>query len=125
MAQVTVHVGGNDYRLACRDGEEARLEKLGQYLDRKAEDLQQSLGQVSESRLLLMSAILVVDELLELRERTAQQEDDDIAEKKAVPSAPAPEPVIEGVQPDQVDALLASAIARIKGFSDQLEDAAS
>ena len=67
MAQVVVHVGGHDYRLACRDGEEARLEKLGQYLDRKAEDLQQSLGQVTETRLLLMSAILVVDELLELR----------------------------------------------------------
>lgn len=124
MAQVTVHVGGNDYRLACRDGEEPRLEKLGQYLDRKAEDLQQSLGQVSETRLLLMSAILVVDELLELRERTADAEDEQIAEQKAAAAA-VPDTVIEGVQPDQVDALLKSAIARIHGMADQLENAAS
>lgn len=124
MAQVTVHVGGHDYRLACRDGEEPRLEKLGQYLDRKAEDLQQSLGQVSETRLLLMSAILVVDELLELRERTADAEDEKIAEQKAAPDV-VPETIIEGVQPDQVEELLKSAIARIHGMADQLESAAS
>lgn len=119
MAQVTVHVGGNDYRLACRDGEEERLEKLGQYLDRKAEDLQQSLGQVSETRLLLMAAILVVDELLELRERTASAEDEKMAEQQSAPPQPE-ETIIEGVQPEQVDALLKSAISRIQGFSDQL-----
>jgi cell division protein ZapA len=119
MAQVTVHVGGNDYRLACRDGEEERLEKLGQYLDRKAEDLQQSLGQVSETRLLLMAAILVVDELLELRERTANEEDEKIAEQQSAPPQPT-ETIIEGVQPEQVDALLKGAISRIQGFSEQL-----
>lgn len=124
MAQVTVHVGGNDYRLACRDGEEERLEKLGQYLDRKAEDLQQSLGQVSETRLLLMAAILVVDELLELRERTALAEDEKAAEQQAAPAQP--ETVtIEGVQPEQVDALLESAISRLKSFTNQLDAAAS
>lgn len=124
MAQVTVHVGGNDYRLACRDGEEERLEKLGQYLDRKAEDLQQSLGQVSETRLLLMSAILVVDELLELRERTADAEDEKIAQQQEAPPVPQ-ETVIEGVQPDQVDALLKGAIERIQGFSQTLASRAS
>ncbi|MEM6680835.1 MAG: cell division protein ZapA [Pseudomonadota bacterium] len=118
MAQVTVHVGGHDYKLACRDGEEARLEKLGQYLDLKAEDLQQSLGQVSETRLLLMSAILVADELLDLREQTDM----------LVAGGGAAVPVANGaatdmgdhVDPGQVAALLASAIARIDAMADEL-----
>ncbi|MEM7570205.1 MAG: cell division protein ZapA [Pseudomonadota bacterium] len=124
MAQVVVHVGGHDYRLACRDGEEAQLEKLGQYLDRKAEDLQQSLGQVTETRLLLMSAILVVDELLELRERQAQQEDADT--EKASEAAPTPveaEPV--GADPEQVDAILAQTLEKITAVTAQLAQPAA
>lgn len=124
MAQVVVHVGGHDYRLACRDGEESRLEKLGQYLDRKAEDLQQSLGQVSETRLLLMSAILVVDELLELRERQAEKEDEEAEATSAAPP-PAPEPEEIGVNPDQVDQLLGETLEKIAAVTDQLSKAAA
>ncbi|MEO0411933.1 MAG: cell division protein ZapA [Pseudomonadota bacterium] len=124
MAQVVVHVGGHDYRLACRDGEESRLEKLGQYLDRKAEDLQQSLGQVTETRLLLMAAILVVDELLELRERQVEKEDEEADSVLAAP-APSPEPEDIGVNPDQVDQLLSDTLEKITEMTQTLSQAAA
>jgi len=110
MAQVTLHVGGHEYKLACRDGEEERLEKLGQYLDLKAKDLQQSLGQVSETRLLLMSAILVTDEMMELRDQV-----DGVA--------PPPEmvgPTVPRVDPGHVDAVLENAISRVEALTEQL-----
>ena len=68
MGQINVDVGGKTYSLACRDGEEARLTQLAAHLDSKARDLSGALGQVSETRMLLMVGILVTDELFELRD---------------------------------------------------------
>jgi len=68
MGQVNVQIAGRSYALACRDGEEPRLSRLAGHLERKAEELSATLGQMSEPRLLLMAGILVADELFELRE---------------------------------------------------------
>jgi cell division protein ZapA len=74
MAQINVTVGGHSYALACRDGEEERLKSLAAHINSKAETLRGALGQVSEPRMLLMSALLVTDELFELRERTVKDQ---------------------------------------------------
>lgn len=63
MAQITVTVNSKHYPLACADGEEDRLEKLAAYVDSKTQMLAKQLGHVSESRLLLMAAVLIADEL--------------------------------------------------------------
>ena len=67
MGAITVSIGGRDYSLACRDGEEPRLSQLASHLSHKADELAQTLGQMSEPRLLLMAGILVTDELFDLR----------------------------------------------------------
>jgi cell division protein ZapA len=67
MGAITVSIGGRDYSLACRDGEEPRLIQLASHLSYKADELAQTLGQMSEPRLLLMAGILVTDELFDLR----------------------------------------------------------
>lgn len=69
MGQINVSIGGRSYPLACRDGEEERLTRLAGHVDAKSSELTGALGQMSEPRLLLMSAILIADELFELRER--------------------------------------------------------
>jgi cell division protein ZapA len=68
MGQVNVQVGGRSYSVACRDGEEDRLQRLAAHIDRKVDDLTGALGQLSEPRLLLMAGLLIADELFELRE---------------------------------------------------------
>lgn len=68
MGQVNVQIGGRSYAVACRDGEEPRLTRLAAHLQRKADDLSATLGQMSEPRMLLMAGLLVADELFELRE---------------------------------------------------------
>lgn len=65
MAEVNVHVGGRDYRLACRDGEEEDLRAAASLLDSRVSNLSENLGSVGEARLLLMAALLVSGELLE------------------------------------------------------------
>ena len=69
MGQVNVTVGGRSYALNCRDGEEKRLQLLADIVDRKAQDLHGALGQVSEVRLLLMSALLLADNLIETKDK--------------------------------------------------------
>ncbi|WP_310497103.1 cell division protein ZapA [Sandarakinorhabdus sp.] len=63
MGQVTVNIAGRAYALGCRDGDEAHLSGLADGLDRRADDLTRQLGPMSEARLLLMTALLVADQL--------------------------------------------------------------
>ena len=67
MGQVNVEIGGRSYPLSCRDGDEGHLTDLANEIANKAENLTRSLGPMSESRPLLMSALMVADELHEMR----------------------------------------------------------
>lgn len=63
MAQITVTVNGTQYPLACATGEEDRLRELVTYVNSKADELTSKLGKISDGRLLLMTAIMIADEL--------------------------------------------------------------
>ncbi|WP_262693994.1 cell division protein ZapA [Kordiimonas aquimaris] len=63
MAQINVTVAGKSYPLACADGDEDRLHSLAAYIDSKTADLTEKLGHVNETRLILMAAVLIADEL--------------------------------------------------------------
>lgn len=82
MAEVHVDVGGRGYRLICGDGEEQALQTAAAYLDNKAQTLLQTLGAISEGRLLLMSALVVVGELLTLRREAGSQGPTDAEEAR-------------------------------------------
>lgn len=72
MGQVIVSIGGRNYPLSCRDGDEGRIAELANGIAAKAEGLTRSLGGMSEPRLLLMSALMIADELHELRHGKAE-----------------------------------------------------
>ncbi len=63
MGQVSITVNGRDYQIACDDGEEEHLAYLASYISHHADDLVGSAGQVGEARLLLMTALVLADEL--------------------------------------------------------------
>jgi cell division protein ZapA len=65
MPEVTVEVAGRSYRLGCGEGEEQHLLALAARVDGEAARLGQSLGQMGEGRLLLMSALMLADRLSE------------------------------------------------------------
>ncbi|HKJ75544.1 MAG TPA: cell division protein ZapA [Alphaproteobacteria bacterium] len=65
MADVTVTINGHNYVVACKDGEEKHLHFLADYVAKKVASLVVSFGQIGESRLLLMSALFIADELSE------------------------------------------------------------
>lgn len=63
MAQVNVEINGRKYQIACDDGQEAHLTRLGNYIDNRVQELVAAVGQVGDARLLVMVSLLVADEL--------------------------------------------------------------
>lgn len=99
MAEVTLTIGGYNYQVACRDGEEAHLQRLGELVDAKAGEARAAVGNASEVRQLLLSALLFADEALDRG------------------SAPAAQAASPGIEP----ALLESLATRIEGIADRVE----
>lgn len=63
MAQVSVTINGRRYQIACDDGQEAHLARLGAFIDKRVEQLAAAVGRVEDARLLVMASLLVADEL--------------------------------------------------------------
>ncbi len=66
MSNVTLNIGGKHYTVACAEGEESHIEGLGRTIDSKLANMPNLSGQ-SEARTLLFAALLLADELHELR----------------------------------------------------------
>ena len=64
--RVTVSVNGQDYPMACQPGEEAKVAALGKKLDETVRKVSADSGPTSESRLLVMAALIILDNLSEL-----------------------------------------------------------
>ena len=71
MAQVSVTIGGRNYRMACDDGQEEHLMKLARGLDQKIAHLREAFGEIGDTRLTVMAAIMVSDELSETKRRVS------------------------------------------------------
>ncbi len=62
MGQITLTLAGRAHSLACRDGEELHLERLGALINRHAETAQRAAGGSAERTLLFLS-LLLADQL--------------------------------------------------------------
>ncbi|QBR71556.1 cell division protein ZapA [Beijerinckiaceae bacterium] len=85
MAQLAVTIAGRVYRLACDEGEEARLGDLAQLVDAKIEGMRQRFGEIGDQRLSIMAAITLADEWAEANNRARELE----AELSRLKSGPA------------------------------------
>ena len=67
MANIDIEVAGRRYNVACRDGEEEHLRAVAAEVDRRAQDAVTALGSLTETRQLLFAALLIADEIKEIR----------------------------------------------------------
>lgn len=73
MGKVNLEINGRRYALGCDDGEEERLESLGQKLDERVKFLANQFGQIGDLQLLVMAGIGMTDELEEVSESVEEQ----------------------------------------------------
>ena len=76
MANVNIKFNGKMFLLSCEDGQEDHLEELSVHLNEKFENLKSSLGNIGESKLLLISSITIMDEYFETKKKIEQQRKD-------------------------------------------------
>ena len=83
MANVNIKFNGKDYLLSCDDGQEESLKKLTSFLDNKYLELKKRLGNIGENKLLLITAIQLIDEHFDLKKRIVAQKKklDDLSNK--------------------------------------------
>jgi cell division protein ZapA len=66
MANVNIRFNNKDYLLSCDDGQEENLKELAAHLDKKYNELKKNLGSIGENKLLLLTAIKMVDDYFDL-----------------------------------------------------------
>ena len=67
MAQVTIRINGYVYTVGCEDGQEAHLERMAAEIEQRINSIKTIGGQSGEARLLMLAALLLADELHDLR----------------------------------------------------------
>ena len=80
VAAVNIMVVGRTYEISCDEGQEDDVRALAAEVDRRATDLLRSVGQVGDSRLLVMVCLMMADEIGELKRQglaDSSQEDTD------------------------------------------------
>jgi len=76
MANVNIKFNNNDYLLSCDDGQEDSLKELAGHLDSKYKDLKKNLGNIGENKLLLITAIKIVDDYFDLFKKVDSKKGD-------------------------------------------------
>ena len=76
MANVNIKFNNKDYLLSCDDGQEENLKELANHLDTKYSELKKNLGNIGENKLLLITAIKMVDDYFDLLKKTKNTKND-------------------------------------------------
>ena len=76
MANVNIKFNNKDYLLSCDDGQEDNLKELAGHLDSKYNELKKNLGNIGESKLLLITAIQMVDDYFDLNKKIDSKKKD-------------------------------------------------
>ena len=76
MANVNIKFNGKEFLLSCDDGQEEHLEELALYLNEKFKNLKNSLGNIGENKLLLITSITILDEYYETKKKIDSQKNE-------------------------------------------------
>lgn len=98
MAKADIQIRGKQYSIACAPGQEMRLVELSKELDGRVADIEDAVGDIGESRLLMIAALALLDELDDAR--------------RSRPADPAR---------DKAAAALGDAASRIRALAERIE----
>ena len=76
MPTVNATIAGRQFRLACEDGQEEHLQMLARDMDARIEGLRKQFGEIGDTRLTVMAALMVADELSEAAHKVRRMEEE-------------------------------------------------
>ncbi len=74
LAKVQIEINGRRYAIGCDEGQEEHVMRLARYFDEHVKRLANSVGQIGDQRLFLMGALIVADEMHDLKVRLDKAE---------------------------------------------------
>jgi cell division protein ZapA len=110
MPQVSVTINGRQFRMACEDGEEEHLTHLAQELDARIVQLRAHFGEIGDTRLTVMAALALADELSEAKEKL-QRVEPELAKLQEA----------SVVSADRVQATQAAVVAALNAAAERIE----
>lgn len=130
MPEVTIHIGGRSFQVACQEGEEKYLQAAAKMLDDEAQVLSDQIGRMPEARMLLMAGLMLADKTaavedkIKLMETKLSERDAEIDNLKSAP-VPEPERIEVPVVPPAVTDTLAELAARAEALAASVEEKTS
>tara|TARA_B100000029_G_C17346881_1_gene877313 strand:+ start:17 stop:451 length:435 start_codon:yes stop_codon:yes gene_type:complete len=76
MANVNIKFNGKEFLLSCEDGQEEHLEELSQNLSEKFNQLKSKLGNLGESKLLLITSITLLDDYFDIKKNIEKKKEE-------------------------------------------------
>ena len=76
MGNVTIKFNNKEFRLSCEDGQEEHLEELLIQISQKFNNLKNDLGNLGENKLLLITAVKIMDEYFETKKKVEQRKNE-------------------------------------------------
>ena len=127
MPEVNISIGGRQFEVACQEGEEHYLKSAASYLDAEASVLNNQIGRMPETRMLLMSGLMLADKTAGIEEQLAALNEKLGAQQALIEelrSQPAPEPqtVEVAVIPASVVDSMAEMAARAESLAAAIEE---
>lgn len=115
MAEVSITLNGRIYEIACDQGQEGRIVDLAAYIDQRLQQIARAGGAYNDAHLLVLTALVLADELYEAREATAG------APRRAAAAAAAG--AGDGVDETALARLIENLSRRIDGIAQRVQSA--
>ena len=118
MAELNLKIHGHSYGVACDDGQEERVLEVGQYVDSRASDIASAGAASNETHLLVLTSLVLADEVKELRDHLQSAQANQSGEQTVVEQT-----VVEGMPEDeqqQIAGALDQLSSKIINIADRL-----
>jgi cell division protein ZapA len=89
MADVNITINGRTYEISCDSGQEGRIVDLAAYIDQRLQEISRSGAAYNDAHLMVLTALVLTDELFETRELASSAAGASRGQK-AAPGAAAP-----------------------------------
>ena len=76
MGNVTIKFNNKEFILSCEDGQEEHLEELLIQISQQFNNLKNDLGNLGENKLLLITAVKIMDEYYETKKKVEQRKNE-------------------------------------------------
>jgi cell division protein ZapA len=112
MSEISITINGRNYGIACDDGQERRVLDLARYVDTRLKEIARAGGATNESHLLVLTTIILADEIADLRAQGYGH----------IPASAPAQPAVQVAMSEEEEEAIVSAIDLLAARIDQIAD---